>query len=409
MARLPLRSAPMPTADHARFLLDPSVTFLNHGSFGACPRVVIEAQQDLQRRLEREPVRFFVREASRRIDAAREEIATFVGSAPENLVFVRNATEGVASVLASLRFERGDEIVTTDHAYGACKNALERVASRDGVRVVVAKVPFPIASASEVTSAIDDVITARTKLALIDHVTSPTGLVFPLAEIVSRLEGRGVRVLVDGAHGPGMVPLALDALGASYYTGNLHKWCCAPKGAGLLHVRADRASEIHPAVTSHGMKSRRARPKLWEEFDWTGTSDPTAWLCAPLAIREVGAMRAGGWPAVVDTMRATALRTQRVLCDALGIDLPAPADMIGSLVSVPLPDATGPAPTSSWDVDPLGQRLEDAHRIQVPVMGWPSHPKRLVRVACPLYVGDDDVAKLVAGLRSELGGVLTPR
>ena len=395
----------MPTADHARFFLDPNVTFLNHGSFGACPAVVIEAQQELQREMEREPVRFFVREASRRIDAAREEIARFVGSAPENLVFVRNATEGVASVLASLRFERGDEILTTDHAYGACKNALERLASREELRVVVAKVPFPLADPSEVTRAIEDAVTPRTKLALIDHVTSPTALVFPITTIVSSLESRGVRVLVDGAHGPGMVPLALDALGASYYTGNLHKWCCAPKGAAILHVRSDRAHEIHPAVTSHGMKSARARPKLWEEFDWTGTSDPSAWLCAPLAIREVGAMRGGGWPEVMAANRSTALRAQRTLCTALSIDPPAPESMIGSFVSVPVPHGDAPAPTSSWDVDPLGDRLYDTHSIQIPVFGWPTHEKRLVRVSCPLYVNDDDVAKLVAALGAEL----TPR
>ena len=394
----------MPTSDLARFLLDPSTTFLNHGSFGACPRTVLEAQQAIQRELEREPVRFFVHELGRRLDEAREEIARFVGSAPAHLVFVRNATEGVAAVLSSVApmLGDGDELLTTSHAYGACKNALERVANEMRARVVVADVPFPIASAQQVIDAIEAAVTPRTRLALIDHVTSPTGLVFPIEAIVTRLEARGVRVLVDGAHGPGMVLLALDALGASYYTGNLHKWCCAPKGAGLLHVRADRASEIHPAITSHGMKSRRARPMLWEEFDWTGTDDPSAWLCAPLAIREVGAMRSGGWPDVMAEQHEKAVRAQRALCDALGLETPAPAEMLGALATVPLPASAGPAPTSAWDTDPLWQRLESVHRIQIPIFAWPAPPARLLRIACPLYVGEDDVAKLCAALREEL-------
>jgi len=395
----------MPTADHARFLLDPTVTFLNHGSFGACPRVVLDAQTELRARLEREPVRFFVHELGPLLDAARAEVAAFVGARPEDLVFVRNATEGVAAVLASIVLDEGDELLTTDHAYGACKNALERVAARAGASVVITKVPFPLRDPSEVIEAIDAAVTPRTRLALVDHVTSPTGLVFPLAEIVARLEGRGVRVLVDGAHAPGMVPLALEELGASYYTGNLHKWCSAPKGAGLLHVRRDRHAGLHPAITSHGMKSRRARPLLWEEFDWTGTDDPTPWLCAPLAIREIGGSRTGGWPEVMSECRDKALAAQRALADALGVDRPAPASMIGALASVPLPASEGPAPTSSWDVDPLWARLETVHRIQVPIFGWPAPPARLIRVACPIYVGEDDVARLCAALRDEL----TPR
>jgi isopenicillin-N epimerase len=394
----------MPTSDLARFALDPSITFLNHGSFGACPTAVLDAQQALQRELEREPVRFFVHELGGRIDAAREVLARFVGSAPEHLVFVRNATEGVAAVLASLAptLEEGDELLTTSHAYGACKNALERLARQTGARVTTADVPFPIADPGHVLDALDAAVTPRTRLALVDHVTSPTGLVFPIEAIVARLEARGVRVLVDGAHGPGMVPLALDALGASYYTGNLHKWCCAPKGAGLLHVRADRASEIHPAITSHGMRSRRARPLLWEEFDWTGTDDPSAWLCVPIALEELASMRPGGWPEVMREQRDKAARAQRALCATLGIEPPAPAEMLGALASVPLPANAGPAPTSAWDTDPLWQRLETRHRIQIPVFPWPAPPARLLRIACPLYVDDDDVAKLCAALREEL-------
>jgi isopenicillin-N epimerase len=392
----------MATPDRAHFLLDPEVTFLNHGSFGACPRVVLEAQSALRERLEREPVRFFVHELPGLLDEARARTAAFVRAAPEDLVFVRNVTEGVAAVLASLPLEEGDELLTTDHAYGACKNALERTAARTGAKVVVAKVPFPIADESEVIDALEACVGPRTVLALIDHVTSPTGLVFPIEAIVARLEGRGVHVLVDGAHAPGMLPLSLDALGASYYTGNLHKWVCAPKGAALLHVRRDRQRHVHPTVTSHGMKSGRARPMLWEEFDWTGTDDPTAWLAVPAAIEAVGAMRPGGWPEVQAENRRTALAARDRLCAALGVPAPAPDTMIGALASVPLPAGDGPAPTSSWDVDPLWAALETKHRIQIPVFSWPAPPHRLIRVSCPLYVDLDDVERLVRALSLEL-------
>jgi isopenicillin-N epimerase len=392
----------MASPDRARFVLDPEVTFLNHGSFGACPRAVLEAQSELRARLEREPVRFFVHELPALLDAAREEVAAFVGAAPEDLVFVRNATQGVAAVLASLALEEGDELLTTSHAYGACRNALERAAARTGAKVVVADVPFPLRDPSEVLDAIDARVGPRTVLALIDHVTSPTGLVFPLAAIVERLEGRGVHVLVDGAHGPGMVPLALGELGASYYTGNLHKWVCAPKGAGLLHVRRDRQAHLHPAVTSHGMKSQRARPMLWEEFDWVGTDDPTPWLSVPAALRELASMRPGGWAEVMASNRRTALAARDALCATLGIDAPAPDAMIGALAAVPLPRGEGPPPTSSWDVDPLWHALETRHRIQIPVFSWPAPPHRLLRIACPVYVDGADVQRLAEALRAEL-------
>lgn len=392
----------MPTADRASFVLDPDVCFLNHGSFGACPRRVLEAQRALSDELEREPVRFFVETMQPLLDVARERIAAFVGAAPENLAFVRNATQGVAAVLASLALEEGDELLTTSHAYGACRNALERLAARTGARVVVADVPFPLDDASQVVAAIDAAVTPRTVLALIDHVTSPTGLVFPLETIVPRLEARGVRVLVDGAHGPGMVPLALESLGASYYTGNLHKWLCTPKGAGILHVRRDRQAELHPAITSHGMKSQRARPMLWEEFDWVGTDDPTPWLVAPLALDTLAAMRPGGIDEVMRSNRATALAARARLVEVLGLPRdPAPASMIGALAAVPLPATDAPPPTSSWDRDPLWLALEQKHRIQVPIFPWPAAPHRLLRVACPVYVGADDVERLVAALREE--------
>lgn len=386
----------------SRWTLDPDITFLNHGSFGACPRVVLDRQTELRAQMEREPVRFFVYELEPLFEAARAECAAFVGARAEDFAFVRNATEGVNSVLRSLTFAPGDELLTTSHVYGACKNALEHVASRAGAKVVVAKVPFPLESPDEVVDAIVAAVTPRTRLALIDHVTSPTGLVFPIERIVRELDARGVDTLVDGAHAPGMVELDLSKLGAAYYTANFHKWTCAPKGAAMLVVREDKQVDLHPAIISHGMTSRRARKRFLEEFDWVGTQDPTPWLSVPDAIRYVGGLIDGGWPAVRDYERRLALLGRAMLCDVLGIDPPAPESMIGALAAVPLPKGEDAPPTSALYADPLQQALLTRHRIEVPIPPWPAPPARLLRISAHLHNDVADYRRLADALRLEL-------
>ena len=375
--------------------LDPTVTFLNHGSFGACPRAVLELQARLRAELEAQPVRFLSRELEGRLDAARAALGAFVGADPDDLAFVPNATAGVNTVLRSLEFRADDELLTTDHSYGACRNTLEAVAARTGARVVVAAVPFPLADPEEFVERLVAAVGPRTRLALLDHVTSPTGLVLPLRRMVAELAARGVDALVDGAHGPGMVPVDLAAIGAAYYTANCHKWLCAPKGSAFLYVRRDRQAGVRPLSISHGATDPRTdRSRFRLEFDWTGTQDPTAYLCVPEALRVVGGALPGGWPAVMERNRALALRARARMLAALGGTAPAPESMIGSLAAVPLPRLAVPAPRRR---DPLHVALGE-RGIEVPVTSWPGGSGRALRISAQLYNTDDDFERLGAAL-----------
>lgn len=387
-----------------RYLLDPDVLYLNHGAFGACPREVLEVQDDFRLRLEREPVRFFIRECEPLLDRAREDLAALVGASSEDLAFVGSATEAVNTVLRSVEpfLAPGDQLLTTDHAYHACRNALDYTARRTGATVVVAPIPFPLSSPGEVLGPVLAAATPRTRLALLDHVTSATGLVLPLERLVPALEARGIACLVDGAHAPGMIDLDLRALGASYYAGNLHKWIGAPKGAGFLFVREDLRERIHPLSISHGADAHRpGRSRFHLEFDWTGTGDPSPWLAVPAAIRFVSSLLPGGLPALRRRNRELALAVRSDLSALLGVGLPCPDELIGALASLPLADGAPPVPA----FDPLPEALF-SRGIEIPV-----HPlavpggaayRRLLRISAAPYLRREDFAPLFSALRELL-------
>ncbi len=384
--------------------LDRGIDFLNHGSFGACPKPVMAFQTKVQKRLEQQPVRFFLEECEPLLDEARSALAKFLGADASDLVFVSNATEGVNTVLRSLLFRRGDELLVTNHAYNACRNALDFVAVQTGARVVPVAIPFPLRCANDVLDPILDAVTPRTRLALLDHVTSPTALVMPLAGLVRELNRRGVDTLVDGAHAPGMIPLDLRRLRAAYYTGNCHKWLCAPKGAGFLHVRRDRQKEIRPLAISHGANSpRRDRSRYLLEFGWTGTGDPSPYLSVPVAIRIMGGLIPGGWPELMRRNRQLALTAQRTLCSVLGTELPCPEGMIGSMASIPLPDRRASDRVAiKSGLDPLHYRLWEEFRIEVPVFPWPAPPRRVVRISAQLYNHEPQFTRLAQVLSTLL-------
>lgn len=393
-----------PAADPRHWPLDRRVVFLNHGSFGACPRPVLACQNRWREQMERQPLQFLVRELEAALDEARRSLAAFVGAHPGDVAWVTNATAGVNTVLRSLTFKRGDELLVTDHEYNASRNALDFAAQKAGARVVVAPLPFPFRQADQLVEPVLARITKRTRLALLDHVTSQTGIVLPVQRLVRELDRRGVETLIDGAHAPGMVPLNLNALGATYYTGNCHKWLCAPKGAAFLHVRRDRQKFIRPLAISHGANStRRDRSRFLLEFGWQGTGDPSAALSVPGALRFLGGLLPGGWTAVMARNRSLACSARQALCAALQIEEPCPAEFLGALASVPLPRAAREAwPRPPFNEYPLQDVLREKYRIEVPLIAWPGPERPLLRISAQLYNALPHYARLARALVSEL-------
>jgi isopenicillin-N epimerase len=368
---------------------DSTITFLNHGSFGACPLPVLEYQRKLKAELDRESMEFFIHRTQPLLDCSRKTLCDLVGANPSDVVFVGNATAGVNSVLRSLRFRDGDEILTTSHDYNACRNVANYVAGLFGAKVVEVPLPLPIESPEQVVEAVMARVTPRTKLVMLDHITSPTAIVFPVEEIVRRLAERNIDVLIDGAHAPGMVPLDLRKMGVAYYTGNCHKWLCSPKGAGFLYVRPDRQEGIMPPIIGHGSnKPRQGYSHFQDLFDWPGTFDPTAWICVGRSIECLSGLIEGGLPALMKRNHELAVWARQMFIERLGAKPICPESMLGSMSAVILPFdigndmdyTTSPTPTH-W----LYNELRFKHQIEMVIYHYPAPPQGILRVSCQAY------------------------
>lgn len=401
-----------PPSDLARhWTLDPEVCFLNHGSFGACPRAVLEAQSELRARLEREPVRWFVESFESLMDSARTAAAAFLHCPAEDLLFVTNATQAITTVFDNLEpmLKPGDELLATGHEYPACMNNLRRTAARTGATIVNVPVPFPLTSADQVREAILSAVTPRTRLALISQVTSPSALILPVEEIIPDLEARGIITILDGAHAPGFTPRAnLAALKPSFYTANLHKWVCSPKGSAILYIRPDRQQGFRPwCLSNHAEKPKPGRKHLLTEFDFIGTQDHTPWLSIPAAISTMQSLVPGGWPEVMRRNHDLAIKGRDILCRTLGIQPPAPDSMLGSMSTLFLPpheparNARLMARPSRYH-DALQDALITRHRIQVPVWSIAGDGRRLFRISAQLYNSPAQYEYLAQALAQEL-------
>lgn len=360
------------------WLLDKNVYFLNHGSYGASPIPVLDYQNSLRQRLERQPLHFLARELEGLLDQARIELAHFINADADNLAFIPNATFGVNTVLRSLCFEPEDEILITNHTYNACRNAVNFIANRTGAKIIVADIPFPLQSFQEITDAILVCVSSKTKLALLDHITSITALIFPIEILVKELANRGIDTLVDGAHVPGHILLNINSIGASYYTGNCHKWLCAPKGAAFLYVRPDKQEQIRPLIISHGANSPRSDRSLFRlEFDWMGTDDPTAYLSVSKAIQFMGSLFSEGWTELWKHNHQLVLEARNILAQTLKVSLPCPDKMIGSMASISLKNIA-----LSGEI--LYKKLLEEFKIEVPIVPWQSE-QEYIRISAQVY------------------------
>lgn len=371
----------------ALWALNPEITYLNHGSFGATPRSVLAEQARLRAEMESEPIEFLARSWPARIGAVRRRVAAFLRADPDGLAFVPNASTGVETVLASFDWKAGDEIVFADQGYNAVRQGIRRLELRYGVKCAPVKVPFPLESAEQIANAFVKAITARTRLVIVDHVASPTALVFPVRSIVDSCVASGVPVLIDGAHAPGMIDLDIDALDADFYTGNLHKWVCSPKGAAFLHVARRARGRVHPLVTSHGFQQG-----FTAEFDWTGTDDPTAWLSLPAALEHSEQL---GWSKLRETNHALVQRGRVVVAEALGAELPHADDpeLYGSMAAIPLKVA------SMGDGPRLNALFYEKCGIEVPFTGYGD--SAFVRISGQAYNAPSDYERLAEALRRE--------
>lgn len=372
-----------------QFMLRPDIAFLNHGSFGACPRPVLETYQQWQRELESQPVEFLGRRFDALLAEARNRLGPYVGAEADNLVFVPNATHGVNIVARSLDLRPGDEVLTTDHEYGASDRTWQYNCNLRGASYTRVQIPLPLPSEADIIETIWAGVNERTRVIFISHITSPTAVIFPVAEICKRAREAGILTMIDGAHAPGQLDLSLEALGADFYAGNCHKWLCAPKGSGFLYARPALQPLLSPLIVSWGWESERpSHSRFIDYFSWVGTSDPSAHLSVGSAIDFQAAY---DWPAVREACHAMAVWARDRLNAAAGMPAICPTDHFAQMFAIELP---------AGSIGRLGTRLWDERRIEVPLVKW--NNRDLLRVSIQAYNKPQDILQLEDALISFL-------
>ena len=369
--------------------IDLSILHLSHGSFGATPRRVLSAQQKWHARIESAPDSFFSFELRPLLRHRRAELGKIVGAAADNIVLTSNATSAMNTVLRSLVFAPGDEIVFTNHIYPTVHENLLHLQKHSGIKLSKVIVPFPVQGADEILESIQNGISEKTKLLVVDHITSPTGLIFPIEKIIKAAHAKGVKVLVDGAHAPGMVPLQLDVLKPDFYAGNLHKWMCAAKGCAFLYVEKKWHNSIFPLTIT------LAEGEMWERFEWTGTCDAAAWLSLDTTFKFFAELN----PPVLQARNHELMSQARaLLAQELGTKLPHPdsVDLYGSIACIQVP-YSGKASLENLRI--LRKEFFDAHRIEVPFTSV-TEDALFVRPSAHCYNSLPQYEKLAAALKT---------
>ena len=385
--------------------IDPGITFLNHGSFGACPKPVLETQRALQERMESELVDFLLRDLEGLIDENRAKLADFLDGNPKRMVFVPNATTGVNAVVQSLNLPPGSEILTTTHVYNACANILEIKADHISGSVNYLDLPFPVANPDTWLESLAANLSEKTSLVLLDHISSSSALLFPVKEmigIIRQVTPRAI-IIIDGAHAPGQIPVSLLDLNADFYTGNLHKWVMTPKSVAFIHCGSDELiGQLRPLTISHGANSRRIdRPFHQLEFDWVGTIDPTPVLCIQSAIEWVEKSVPGGWQVLMDRNHRLACEARRELCGHWGVDSPCPDSIIPAMATIFLPKGLPEFPPTANQLLPgLQEKLRSEFQIEVPTPSLRNRQDKWIRVSCQAYNSMNQYRQLASAIQS---------
>ena len=374
------------------FLLNPEIIFLNHGSFGACPKPVFEAYQAWQLKLERQPVLFLGRELAAYQEQARQALAEYLHAGPDDLVYLPNATHGVNIVARSLDLQPGDEILTTDHEYGACDNTWDFLCRKRGARYIHQPLPLPLADPDQIVEQLWQGVTSRTRLIFVSHITSPTALILPVQAICRRARQQGILTLIDGAHAPGQIEVDLQAIGADFYTGNCHKWMLSPKGAAFLYARPQLQNLVEPLVVSWGYSAgagTTSGSRYIDLLQWTGTMDPSAALSVPCAIRF---MHEHSWREVAASCHRLAVETRRRLNTLTGLAALCSEQAFHQMFTVRLPAHT--------DLALLKAGLYNDFQIEVPTILW--NDQKLIRVSIQAYNSRSDAQALIDALTTLL-------
>lgn len=378
----------------SEFLLDPEVVFLNHGSFGATPKRVFSTYQEWQRTLEKQPVQFMINALSGHLADARQSLGSYINSEADDIVYIPNATFGLNVVARSLKLGPNDEVLTTDHEYGACDNVWRFLSQKRGYKYVRQPIPIPLESSEAVAQELWQAVTPRTKVIYLSHITSPTATRFPIEMICARAREAGIMTIIDGAHAPGQIPVDMERIGADFYFGNAHKWMCAPKGAAFLYAKTERQALIEPLVVSWGWGSDStfsSGSTYIDYLQWQGTNDPAAYLSVPAAIQF---QADHDWPAVRRRCQKLARQAMDRICELTGLNPIYPEDwaQCHQMVTVPLPPIE--------DLPALKTAIYEAHKVEVPLVQW--NDRSFIRVSVQGYNDQGDIDALLAALREAL-------
>lgn len=382
--------------------LNQDIVYLNHGSFGATPKFVLKKQQQIHAEMEAEAVDFYINHLPNLLQESKQSLSNFVGADANDLVFVQNTTTGVNTILNSLQSNENDDWLITNHNYGACVHALKHYAKRNKCNVVCANIPYPLHSDDDILKAIENTITPKTTIALIDYITSATAIIFPIKKIIEMLHQKGIKVIIDAAHAPGMVDFSIDDLKPDFFVANCHKWICSPKGSAFMYVSKELQSQIFPLVISHYNNEDEGNDKHWSnQFLWDGTHDYSSYLGVKDALEFMPTLMENDWIAIKRHNHDLAWKASSKIANSLNKELPAPENMIGSIVNIPMPNSEEFAMYSK-DKKSLKEILFEKYSIEVPIFLFPSAPNQWLRISAQLYNSMEQYDYLIDCLKKEL-------